>query len=105
MRKLFSQLLTARLRLFVLLGAFFLVTIGPARSQTSQYEFNDSHFHLTNNIQEGPDIHDFIKMMGDHAGRVAIFGVPLQQEWSYRVDGDLGLAPFDAYRLGSWSTR
>ena len=89
MRKLFSQQLTARLRLFVLLGAFFLVTIGPAQSQTSQYEFNDSHFHLTNNIQEGPDIHDFIKMMGNHAGRVAICGVPLQQEWSYRVDGDL----------------
>ena len=27
-------------------------------------------------------------MMGNKAGRVALFGVPLQQEWSYRVDGD-----------------
>jgi len=27
-------------------------------------------------------------MMDGHAGRVAIFGVPLQQQWSYRVDGD-----------------
>jgi hypothetical protein len=43
---------------------------------------------LTNNIQEGPDIHDFLNMMDDKAGRVAVFGVPLQQEWSYGVDGD-----------------
>ena len=59
----------------------------PASSQTD-YEFNDSHCHLTNNIQEGPSIREFLKMMGNHAGRVALFGVPLQQEWSYRVDGD-----------------
>src|SRR5947207_10111902 len=26
--------------------------------------------------------------MGDKAGRVALFGIPLQQQWSYRVDGD-----------------
>ena len=60
----------------------------PARAQTNNYEFNDSHFHLTNNVQEGPTIHDFLNMMGTKAGRVALFGVPLQQQWSYRVDGD-----------------
>jgi hypothetical protein len=27
-------------------------------------------------------------MMGNKAGRVALFGVPLQQQWSYQVDGD-----------------
>jgi hypothetical protein len=27
-------------------------------------------------------------MMGSKVGRVALFGIPLQQEWSYRVDGD-----------------
>jgi hypothetical protein len=27
-------------------------------------------------------------MMGTHAGRVALSGVPLQQEWLYCVDGD-----------------
>jgi len=59
-----------------------------ARAQSSNYEFNDSHFHLTNYIQEGTDIHAFLKIMGDKAGRVAIFGIPLQQQWSYRVDGD-----------------
>src|SRR5216683_7273166 len=65
-----------------------LIGVTPARAQTNNYEFNDSHFHLTNNIQEGPTIHDFLNMMGNKAGRVAVFGVPLQQEWSYRVDGD-----------------
>jgi amidohydrolase family protein len=65
-----------------------LISAGPARAQGSDYEFNDSHFHLTNNIQEGPSIHDFVNMMGRTTGRVALFGIPLQQQWSYRVDGD-----------------
>src|SRR6187455_1907609 len=52
----------------------------------SKYLFNDNHFHLTNYIQEGIDIHDFLKVMGTKAGRVALFGIPLQQQWSYRVD-------------------
>ena len=70
------------------IAVILLISIGPARSQTNNYEFNDSHFHLTNNIQEGPTIHDFLNMMGNKAGRVALFGIPLQQQWSYRVDGD-----------------
>src|SRR4051794_14428749 len=49
---------------------------------------NDVHFHLTNYIQQGTDIHDFLKIMGDKVGRVALFGIPLQQQWSYRSDGD-----------------
>src|SRR5215813_10005742 len=59
-----------------------------ARAQTNDYLFNDTHFHLTNYIQEGIDIHDFLKIMGNKVGRVALFGIPLQQQWSYRVDGD-----------------
>jgi predicted TIM-barrel fold metal-dependent hydrolase len=55
----------------------------------SQYEFNDTHFHLTNYIQEGTDIHDFLKIMGDKVGRVALFGIPLQQQWSYQNSGDM----------------
>src|SRR5215467_13746196 len=66
----------------------FLVHATPARAQAVGFEFNDSHFHLTNNVQEGPDIRDFLKMMDGHAGRVAIFGVPLQQQWLFQVDGD-----------------
>src|SRR6185295_3876841 len=57
-----------------------------AQNGTNAYLFNDSHFHLTNYIQEGIDIHDFLKVMGNKAGRVALFGIPLQQQWSYRVD-------------------
>ena len=70
------------------LAVLFLLAVSPARSQTTNYEFNDSHFHLTNNIQEGPSIQDFLKMMDGKAGRVALFGMPLQQQWSYRIDGD-----------------
>jgi len=53
-------------------------------------EFNDSHFHLTNYIQEGPSVQEFLKIMGSKVGRVALFGIPLQQEWSYRIDGEHG---------------
>ena len=52
-----------------------LLSIVPARVQTGNFEFNDSHFHLTNNVQEGPDIHDFLNMMGSKAGRVEQQGV------------------------------
>jgi hypothetical protein len=51
------------------------------------YVVNDSHFHLTNYIQEGTDIKDFLKIMGDKVGRVALFGIPLQQTWSYENSG------------------
>src|SRR5437879_4282900 len=59
-----------------------------ASAQSENYEFNDSHFHLTNNIQEGPSIRDLLSMMGNKVGRSTVFGVPLQQEWLYGVDGD-----------------
>ncbi len=57
-------------------------------SPSSQAEVNDSHFHLTNYIQEGTDIHKFLEIMGTKVGRVALFGIPLQQQWSYRNSGD-----------------
>src|SRR5580700_6802947 len=63
-------------------------SLAAAQSQPDQPELNDVHFHLTNYIQQGTDIHDFLKIMGTKVGRVAIFGIPLQQEWSYSVDGD-----------------
>lgn len=59
-----------------------------AFAQSATYEVNDSHFHLTNYVQQGTDIHEFLKIMGHRVGRVALFGIPLQQQWSYRVDGD-----------------
>jgi predicted TIM-barrel fold metal-dependent hydrolase len=52
------------------------------------YLVNDSHFHLTNYVQEGTDIHEFLKIMGTKVGRVALFGIPLQQTWSYGNTGE-----------------
>jgi len=49
---------------------------------------NDEHVHITNYIQEGTDIHDFLKLMGKNVGRSALFGIPLQQQWSYGNSGD-----------------
>lgn len=60
----------------------------PTPAQTENYDYNDSHFHLTNNIQEGPSIRDLMNMMGNKVGRSTVFGVPLQQAWLYGVDGD-----------------
>ena len=74
-----------------LLFALLLLAIGNsavAQSTSEQYELNDSHFHLTNYIQQGTDIHAFLKIMGNKVGRVALFGIPLQQEWSYQNSGD-----------------
>lgn len=45
------------------------------------FEFNDSHFHLTNYVQKGPSLEEFLKTcMGDRVGRVALFGIPRETE-------------------------
>src|SRR4051794_21803726 len=60
----------------------------PAQAPTKSYQLDDCHFHLTNYIQKGIDIHELLGLMGDRVGRVALFGIPLQQQWSYRNDVD-----------------
>ena len=57
-------------------------------SKQSTYLFNDSHFHLTNYIQEGITVNELLKLMDDKIYRSTLFGIPLQQQWSYRVTGD-----------------
>ena len=65
------------------------VRLGHAASaQASASDFNDSHFHLTNYIQQGIDVHDFLKIMGTRVHRSTLFGIPLQQQWSYGNSGD-----------------
>ncbi len=54
----------------------------------SAYVVNDSHFHLTNYVQEGISAQDFLKIMGNKVGRSTLFGIPLQQQWSYGNTGD-----------------
>ena len=71
-----------------LAAAGVAATVDAQQRNAPAYQFNDSHFHLTNYIQEGVDIHDFLKLMGNDVGRVALFGIPLQQTWSYENSGD-----------------
>jgi predicted TIM-barrel fold metal-dependent hydrolase len=53
-----------------------------------QADFHDSHFHLTNYIQEGITVQRFLEIMGTRVGRSTLFGIPLQQTWSYQNSGD-----------------
>jgi hypothetical protein len=92
-----SRTRDSRLSVAAIIAAFLLAAVVAVRAQTAGPEFHDSHFHLTNYIQEGIDIRALLAFMGTNVGRVAIFGIPLQQQWSYRIDGDR--AP--AYYLNS----
>ena len=63
---------------------FFRLTVeGQNKTSADTSLFYDSHFHLTNYIQEGIDIHAFLKVMGTKVGRSTLFGIPLQQQWEY----------------------
>jgi Amidohydrolase len=75
-----------RIKSIVLTAAFALVLTGFA-NRSDAYDFNDSHFHLTNYIQEGLSLPQFLKIMGDRTGRAAVFGIPLQQKWDYFESG------------------
>jgi hypothetical protein len=67
-----------------------VVSLAAAFSVRAQDDpvVNDSHFHLTNYIQEGTDIHDFLRIMGTKVGRSTLFGIPLQQTWDHANTGD-----------------
>jgi hypothetical protein len=52
------------------------------------YLYNDSHFHLTNYVQQGTPVADYLAIMGDKVERSTLFGIPLQQTWSYANSGD-----------------
>src|ERR1700756_1691519 len=58
------------------------------RAPAPDYLFDDSHFHLTNYVQKGTDIHRYLEIMGDKVGRSTLFGIPLQQQWSYANSGE-----------------
>jgi hypothetical protein len=60
-----------------------------ARPVSADYEFDDSHFHLTNYVQKGPALPDFLaKCMGKRVGRVALFGIPLLRPGRTRIPGN-----------------
>src|SRR5688572_11596547 len=76
------------------LAATLLLLVGVralplgAHAQDAGSEFYDSHFHLTNYVQEGIDVADFLRIMGTRVGRSTLFGIPLQQQWSDANSGD-----------------
>jgi hypothetical protein len=73
-----------------LTGTLALVPAAPSQNPAGEdsYEINDAHFHLTNYVQEGTPISEFLKIMGSKVGRSVLFGLPLQQLWSHRISGD-----------------
>jgi Amidohydrolase len=71
----------------VLLAVIVARPIG-AQGQSAADAFNDSHFHLTNYIQQGIDVRQFLQIMGTRVSRSTLFGIPLQQHWSHANSGD-----------------
>ena len=71
----------------LLTSAAFALVLAGFSNRGDAYDFNDSHFHLTNYIQEGLTLPEFLKIMGDRTGRAAVFGIPLQQKWDYFESG------------------
>jgi len=64
-------------------------TVAQSNSARQEgYLFNDSHFHLTNYIQEGITAKRFLELMGSKVQRSTLFGIPLQQQWSYQNSGN-----------------
>jgi predicted TIM-barrel fold metal-dependent hydrolase len=74
--------------IFRLLFGAVVACLHPSAMAQSSGTFNDSHFHLTNYVQEGPGMAALVAMMGDTVGRSTVFGIPLQQTWSYENTGD-----------------
>ncbi|MGC2281836.1 MAG: hypothetical protein WA603_17605 [Candidatus Acidiferrales bacterium] len=74
-----------------LIAVLMLVTALTAQAQEQKCagaKYSDSHFHLTNYIQEGTRLQDYVNMMGTTVCRSTVFGIPLQQMWQYGNTGD-----------------
>jgi len=72
----------------LVLAAFLLARPIGAQQSGAANEFYDSHFHLTNYIQQGITPREFLQIMGTRVGRSTLFGIPLQQQWSYGNSGN-----------------
>jgi hypothetical protein len=59
-----------------------------AQGQGAANEFNDSHFHLTNYIQQGLEPRQFLQNHGEPREPIDAVRIPLQQQWSYANSGD-----------------
>ena len=65
-----------------------LLVARPLSAAPAEPVFNDVHFHLTNYVQQGTRLRDYARMMETTVGRSTVFGIPLQQTWSYANTGD-----------------
>jgi hypothetical protein len=87
-----AAVLSAFFALSLLAVVFGFIFIGgrplDAQGQSAASEFFDSHFHLTNYVQKGTDVRAFLGIMSTRVGRSTLFGIPLQQQWSYANSGD-----------------
>ena len=72
----------------LLLAAAAGLPAAASAADTDGYLFNDSHFHLTNYVQQGTPVADYLAIMGDKVGRSTLFGIPLQQTWSFENSGN-----------------
>jgi hypothetical protein len=76
---------------------------------TGEYKYSDTHFHLTNYVQEGTNIKDYVAMMGNVVKRSTLFGIPLQQMWQFGNTGDYAQgarpATFQSRQFGRFVVR
>ena len=83
-----SLSVAARCALACVIAAGLFLPVRGQEAKADPVLFNDSHFHLTNYIQKGIDIQRYLEIMGDKIGRSTLFGIPLQQTWSYDNSGE-----------------
>jgi predicted TIM-barrel fold metal-dependent hydrolase len=93
MKRSFPRSFRLPVRSALLAGALGLLAALVAHERLSESSaaaplFNDSHLHLTNYVQKGIDVRRMLALMGTRVPRATLFGIPLQQQWSYRVSGD-----------------
>lgn len=74
-----------------MLASALLIGAATLATQDARAEclFNDSHFHLTNYVQEGISVQEYMNVMGDKVCRSTLFGIPVQQMWDYNNSGDV----------------
>ena len=85
----FLRVVTALAAALCLAGVAPVASVVQAATPASGYLFHDAHFHLTNYVQQGTDMGKYVdEIMGDKVGRSTVFGIPLQQTWSYGNSGD-----------------
>ncbi|WP_336517587.1 amidohydrolase family protein [Pollutibacter soli] len=79
---------------WISISVFALIMLSQAEKINAQSTtklpglFYDSHFHLTNYVQEGITVQRFLQIMGNDVQRSTLFGIPLQQQWSYGNSGN-----------------